>query len=59
MFVRFTQINRTICPKSQIHYLDAIDPDGQHWTAEMSPHVEDWLVYTRPWKKDPHQRTPN
>jgi hypothetical protein len=59
MFVRFTQINRTICPKTQIHYLDAIDEYGQHWTAEMSPHIEEWLVYTRPWKKDPRQVTPD
>ena len=53
--VKFVQITRTICPKSGIHYLDAISDEGEHYTAEMSPHIEKWLCYTRPWKKDNSQ----
>jgi hypothetical protein len=53
--VKFTQITRTICPKTQIHYLDAIDDQGCHWTAEMSPHLEEWLCYTRHWSIDRQQ----
>jgi len=53
--VKFTYITRVIGPKSGIHYLDAIDENGQHWTAEMSHGIEPWLVYTETWKKDPQQ----
>jgi hypothetical protein len=53
--VKFTQITRTICPKTQIHYLDAIDDQGKHWTAEMSPHEEKWLCYTKHWIADRQQ----
>jgi len=50
--VKFTHITRTIDPKTRIHYLDAIDENGQHWMAEMSHQVEKWLCYTDVWKKD-------
>ena len=53
--VKFTHITRVIGSKSGIHYLDAIDENGQHWTAEMSHGVEPWIVYTSNWKKDPQQ----
>jgi hypothetical protein len=43
--VKFTQITRTICPKTQIHYLDAISETGEHYVAEMSPHEEKWLLF--------------
>jgi hypothetical protein len=54
-FVKFTHITRTIDPQSQIHYLDAIDEQGRHWSAQMSPHMENWLVYTEFWARDPQQ----
>lgn len=38
--VKFTQVTRTICPKTGTHYLDAIDTDNQHWMAEMRSDVE-------------------
>ena len=50
--VKFTQVTRTICPKTGTHYLDAIDTEGQHWMAEMRSDVEKWLVFTRVWHKD-------
>lgn len=53
--VKFTQIARTICPKTQIHYLDAIDTQGVHWSAEMSPNIERWLVFTKQWSADRQQ----
>ena len=53
--VKFTHITRTIDPKSRIHYLDAIDENGIHWMAEMSPHEEPWIVYTRHWGKNNQQ----
>ena len=53
--VKFVQITRTICPKTGIHFLDAISDEGEYYTAEMSPHIEKWLCYVRPWKKDPQQ----
>jgi len=53
--VKFTHITRTIDPKSGIHYLDAVDTQGFHWSAQMSHGVEDWLCYTDNWKKDPQQ----
>ena len=49
--VKFTQISRTICPKTQLHYLDAISDEGEFYTAVMSPHEEKWLVYVSQWKK--------
>lgn len=51
--VRFVCVQRVIDPKTGVHYLDAIDQDGKHWTAEMSHRMEPWLVYTRTWKPDP------
>ena len=53
--VKFAQVFRTIDSKTRIHYLDAIDTNGYHWTAEMSPHEEQWMCYTATWKKDPQQ----
>jgi hypothetical protein len=38
--VKFTYINRTICPKTGIHFLDAVDTEGQLWSAEMRTDVE-------------------
>jgi hypothetical protein len=49
--VKFTQITRTICPKTGVHYLDAVDTEGQIWFAEMQVGIERWLVFTSPWKK--------
>lgn len=48
--VKFVSITRTICPKTRIHYLDAIDENGKHWSCQMSHGIEKWLVYTNPWK---------
>jgi hypothetical protein len=53
--VKFKTITRVIDPKTRIHYLDAVDKEGQHWIAEMSPHLESWLCYTKTWQKDPQQ----
>ena len=53
--VVFISITRTIDPKNRIHYLDAIDEDGQHWYAEMTHQEEPWLIYKQVWKKDPQQ----
>ena len=52
---KFTHITRVIDPKTRIHYLDAIDTHGQHWTAQMTHQEEPWLCYTDNWKKDPQQ----
>ena len=53
--VKFTHITRVIDPKTRIHYLDAVDTNGHHWTAEMSHKVEPWMCYTQVWRKDPQQ----
>jgi hypothetical protein len=50
--VKFVSVTRTIDPKTRIHYLDAIDENGNHWMAEMSHKVESWLCFTEVWKKD-------
>jgi hypothetical protein len=50
--VKFTQISRVICPKSGIHYLDAIDTQGFHWTAQQETGVEKWITWKEMWKKD-------
>jgi hypothetical protein len=50
--VKFVYVTRTIDPKTRIHYLDAIDENGQHWMAEMSHKEEPWLCFTDVWKKD-------
>jgi hypothetical protein len=52
---KFVHITRVIDPKTRIHYLDAIDDQGRHWTAEMSHQIEDWIVYTKTWKLDPQK----
>ncbi len=52
---KFISVTRVIDPKTRVHYLDAVDVNGNHWTAEMSPKVEPWLVYTETWRKDPQQ----
>jgi hypothetical protein len=49
--VKFVSVKRTICPKTQLHYLDAISDDGEYYTAVMSPHKEEWLVYIYGWRK--------
>jgi hypothetical protein len=49
--IKFIYINRTICLKTQLHYLDGISEDGEYYTAVMSPHEEKWLVYVSQWKK--------
>jgi hypothetical protein len=56
--VKFVSVTRTICPRTQIHYLDAISDDGMHWYAEMTPHQEKWLVYQKLWTRDPQQPYP-
>ena len=33
--VKFAFLTRTIDPKTQIHYLDAIDEEGRHWVATL------------------------
>ena len=53
--VKFTQVSRVICPKTGIHYLDAIDVNGLHWTAQMETGVERWITWKEQWKKDPQQ----
>jgi hypothetical protein len=53
--VVFLSISRVIDPKTRIHYLDAIDEDGQHWTAQMTHQEEPWIIYKEVWKKDPQQ----
>ena len=53
--VKFTYITRTICPTTKIHFLDAIDTQGIHYSAEMSPNIERWLVFTKQWHKDNSQ----
>ena len=47
---KFIHISRVIDPKTRIHYLDAIDKDGNHWSAQMSHKVEKWIVFTECWK---------
>jgi len=49
--VKFVTITRTICPRTQIHYLDAISEDGEHYIAEMKSGIERWLVFTSSWRK--------
>ena len=48
---KFIHITRVICPKTRIHYLDALDRDGNHWTAQMRTDVEKWIVFSEPWKR--------
>jgi hypothetical protein len=53
--VKFVTITRTIDPKTRIHYLDAVDENGYHWSAQMETNVEPWITYKEVWKKDPQQ----
>lgn len=52
---KFVTIFRVIDPKTRIHYLDAIDENGYHWTAQQETGVERWITYKEVWKKDPQQ----
>jgi len=49
---KFVTISRVIDPKTRIHYLDAIDENGQHWMAQMEHKSESWLCFSEVWKKD-------
>ena len=53
--LKFTQVSRVICQKSGIHYLDAIDTQGFHWTAQQETGKEDWITWKQMWKKDNSQ----
>jgi hypothetical protein len=53
--VKFVTVTRVIDDRNGIHYLDAIDENGNHWTAEMDSRQEKWLVYIKGWKKDSQQ----
>ena len=53
--LKFTQVSRVICPKTGVHYLDAIDENGIHWVAQQVIGVERWITYKEVWKKDPQQ----
>ena len=53
--VKFVTITRTIDDRSGIHYLDAVDVNGMHWSAQMDSRQEKWLVYTKLWTRDPQQ----
>jgi hypothetical protein len=53
--LKFTQVSRVICPKTGIHYLDAIDEYGNHWTAQQETGVEKWITYKQLWTQDPQQ----
>lgn len=52
---KFVQVTRTICPKTGIHYLDAIDENGVHWMAQMDHKTDPLLCFIRSWKEDPQQ----
>jgi len=53
--VKFTHVTRVIDPKTRIHYLDAVDENGRHWTAQMTHTEEPWIIYKEVWKEDPQQ----
>jgi type IV secretory pathway TraG/TraD family ATPase VirD4 len=53
--VKFTQVSRVICPKTGIHYLDAIDENGIHWTGQQETGVERWITWKEQWKKNNQQ----
>ncbi len=50
--VKFEQVTRVICPKTGIHYLDAISKNGEHYTAQMETGKEPWITWKEMWKKD-------
>jgi hypothetical protein len=59
--VKFVSVTRTICPRTQIHYLDAVSEDGFHYMAQMVHNInsdEPWLLYKKVWYKDPQQPYP-
>ena len=53
--VKFVSVARVIDDRKGIHYLDAIDENGIHWSAEMDNKQEKWLVYSKLWHRDPQQ----
>ena len=53
--VKFVSVSRTISDASGIHYLDAIDENGQHWTGQMQTGVEKWITWKEMWKKNTQQ----
>jgi hypothetical protein len=53
--VKFVSISRTISDSSGIHYLDAIDENGIHWTGQMEVGVERWITWKEQWKKNNQQ----
>ena len=53
--VKFVTVTSVINDRNGIHYLDAIDDAGYHWSAEMDSRQEKWLVYIKGWKRDPQQ----
>jgi hypothetical protein len=53
--VKFVTIARVIDERKGIHYLDAVDSEGYHWSAEMNNTQEKWLVYQKMWTRDPQQ----
>ena len=53
--LKFTQVSRVIDPKTRIHYLDAIDENGNHWMAQMEHDTENWLCFSRVWYQDAQQ----
>jgi hypothetical protein len=56
--VKFVSVTRTIDNRTGIHYLDAVDSCGNHWMAQMRTDVENWIVFSRVWYKDPQQPYP-
>jgi len=53
--VKFEQVTRVICPRTGIHYLDAISKRGEHYTAQQETGKEDWITWKQMWKKDNSQ----
>jgi hypothetical protein len=53
--VKFTQVSRVICPKTGIHYLDAVCTNGFHYSAQQTTGVEKWITWKEMWKKDHSQ----
>lgn len=53
--IKFTNVVRTIDPRTGVHYLDGVDEYGNHWMAEMRTDVEKWITFSRFWWQDPQQ----
>jgi hypothetical protein len=51
--VKFTHITRVICPRTGVHYLDAISDKGEHYMAQMETGVEKWITWKETWRKNP------